>query len=261
MNLSLKLFLASVVIFVLGLTGVFNPIRNLTHLISNPIQFGLVDLSNSLKDSYSFFINIKGLRVEYLKLLEENEDLVSKLAKLKEVENENRALKEQLGVSKESFKGRLVMAKVIGIPSERDKSEVMVDRGSLDGVTLGSQVIYKNFLVGSVVDVFASRAVVMLLTSPKLSVAVVDQTQGGRTKGLVSGNYGTTLIMDRILPEEEINIGDTIVTSGLDGVFDSGFVVGLVTEVMPIQSEPLKKATINTEIDLGKLERLFILIK
>ena len=138
MNLSLKLFLASVVIFVLGLTGIFNPVRNIAHLISNPIQFGLVDLSTNLKDSYSFFRNIKGLRVEYLKLLEHNEDLISKLTKLREVENENRTLKEQLGVSKESFKGRLVFAKVIGIPSERDKSEVMVDRGLKDGVTLGS---------------------------------------------------------------------------------------------------------------------------
>src|SRR3989344_3355154 len=136
----------------------------------------------------------------------------------------------------------------------------MINKGKTDGIQVGFPVIYKNFLVGSVVDVFDYRSVVVLITSPKLSVAALDQTSGSRAKGLVTGNFGTALIMDRILQDEVIAAGDLIVTSGEDGIFESGLILGKVVEVSESQSEPLKKAILTTLLHLTKLESMFVVI-
>ena len=67
--------------------------------------------------------------------------------------------------------------------------------------------------------------------------------------------------MNRILPEESIKTGDTIITSGQDGIFDSGYIVGRVVDVLEVKSEPLKRAKLETIINLNKLETLFVISK
>lgn len=261
MKTSLKFLILSSLIFILGFTGVFNIPRNLFQRLTNPVQYGLYQMSLNFKDGFDFFSNIKNVRNENLALTEERDNLRGEIAKYKELIAENKALKEQLGVFESVNSEKVLLAKVIGLPFDNENSEVLINKGSKDGMKLGSEVIYQNYLVGSVIDVFDYRSTVVFITSPKLSVAVLDQSGENRAKGLVTGNYGTSLIMDRILPDEEIKTGDVIVTSGQDGIFDSGFIVGSVEEVSdPNSSEPLKKAKLKTFINLNKLENVFVVM-
>lgn len=261
MTLSLKFLGVSLILLVLGFTGIFNPIRNLAHQISNPIQYGLHVFSNNIKVAGEFFVTLKDIRNENLRLREEKQTLFSKLTQFNELENENKILKEQLGIKNTSSTQKLILVHVIGLPFDNENSEVLIDKGSKDGVKVGAEVIYKNYLVGSAVDVFENRSTVVFITSPKLSVAVLDQSIEGRTKGLVTGNYGISLLMDRILPDEEIKVGDDIVTSGQDGIFDPGLIVGKVIEISDVKSDPLKKAKLQTAIDLNRLESFFVVVK
>ncbi len=225
---------------------------------SNPIQISLYEVSLRLRDGGYFCVKLTKIRDENLRLIEENYDLNSKLTKLKEIENENTLLKDQLSIYKPTKSQKLVMANIIGLPESNENSEVLINKGSKDGIKASDTAIFKGYLVGSVVDVFDNRSVVVFITSPKLSVAVLDQSTQGRAKGLVTGDYGTSLIMDRILLDEEIKPDDTIITSGEDGVFEEGFLVGKVVEVSNSASEPLKKAKLETLINLNKLEKGFI---
>ncbi|OGC49866.1 rod shape-determining protein MreC [candidate division WWE3 bacterium RIFCSPHIGHO2_01_FULL_40_23] len=261
MSLSLKYLFISLCIFLLGFTGVFTPLRNFAHKVSNPVSYGLHQIADEVRKTFEFFISLKKIRHENLRLREENLSLFSKISNTKELEDENKVLREQLALGSFVSRDKLIEARVIGLPFDNENSEVLIDKGKKDGVLTGQEVIYKGFLVGSVVDAFEERAVVVFITSPKLSVAVSDQSVDGRTKGLVTGSYGTSLIMDRILQDEEINVGDYIVTSGGDGIFDPGLLVGKVVEVFDDKSEPLKKAKLEVSMDFGRLDRLFVVVK
>lgn len=258
MQLSLKLLVTSLILLLVGLTGVFKPVRGAAQFVSNPIQLGLYKISLGTADFTSFFFNLRTIREENLKLQEERADLLSKASELSELKNENRVLRDQLGVDTPVKNKKLLSAKIIGIPYDNENSEVLIDLGSSDGLKLGDQVIYQNFLVGSVIDIFEHRSTVVMVTSPKLSVAVVDQSQNGRAKGIVTGNFGTSLFMDRILPDEDIRVGDIIVSSGQDSVFAPGLLIGTVIEVSEVKSEPLKRAKLETLINLNKLETVFV---
>ncbi|MEK7595312.1 MAG: rod shape-determining protein MreC [Patescibacteria group bacterium] len=260
-----KFWIISFLILALNLTplkGFYASLKKTAHIATEPIQLGLFSVSLEGARFVDFFVNLKNIRGENLRLREETLELKSLLSKYKEQENENKILKEQLQITNNlSENEQLVKAGVIGLPYDSQNSEVVVNAGLEDGIGLGDNVIYKNFLVGSVVDVFNKRAIVMLITSPKLSVAVVNQTKNGRAKGLVVGRFGTSLLMDRILPDEDIEVGDVIVTSGQDGVFKSGLIVGQVVGVEEAKAEPLKRAILETEFDMAKLEQLFIVKK
>lgn len=258
MKLSAQLIGASLLIYLLGYTGVFDYPRNFAQYLANPIQYGLYEVASSIENAFSFFANLKQLRDENIALLEKTYDLQSKISKLKEIEAENKSLKEQLGVKPELISQNLLLTKVIGIPFDNEDAELLIDKGSEDGIRLGQSVVYKSILVGSVVDVFAHRSNIVLVTSPKLSAAVLNQSTEGRAKGIVTGNYGTSVLMDKVLQDEEIKPGDVIVTSGQDGVFKPGLLVGTVKEVIGSTTEPVKKAKLESVINLEKLELVFI---
>ncbi|MBI4091241.1 rod shape-determining protein MreC, partial [candidate division WWE3 bacterium] len=227
MVLSLKYCLISLVILLIGLNDVFLPIRNLAHRIFNPVQFGFFKMSLSVKDAGAFYINLKKIRDENLSLREQIMNDESLISKTKELELENRILKDQLDY-KESSAKKLIPARIVGVSYENEGVASVLAVGSKEGVVEGDMVVSKNFLLGVVRQVFENRSEVVFITSPNLSIAVLDQTQDNRTRGIVTGNYGTSMIMDRILPEETILEGDRIITSGEDGVFEPGLIIGKV---------------------------------
>ncbi len=258
MRLSFKYLLISLALYILAFTGIFNMFQGFTQYLANPFQYGLFQVKENVNNTLSFFIKLKDLRTENLQLLEKNYDLESRLSKIKETEHENKILREQAGVKNESTAQNFLLARVIGIPFSNENSEVLIDKGQEDGIKLGQTVLYKGFLVGSVVDVFAHRSTVVFITSPKLNVAVLNQRRECRAKGITTGSYGTSLLMDKILLDEEIATGDIVVTSGQDGVFKPGLIAGKVVEVVTTPTEPIKKAKIETLVDLNKLELVFI---
>lgn len=256
MSYFFKYTLVSLVLFLLGLTPVFKPVRGVAQKILNPISFGLYKVSLELKDEISFFSKLRGVRDENLVLLEKNTQLVEEVVKYKGFKKENEDLKLLLGLNK--GRGRKFLpAKIVSVAL--GNSEIYIDKGSLDGVTPGFYVVYKGFVVGVVSEIEDVRSKVTLINSPKLSIAAVDNDSATRTKGLVTGDFGTFLLMDRILPEEVISVGDVIVTSGQDGVFGDGFILGEVVSVTDTNStEPLRKAKLKILVDFSKLETVFV---
>jgi rod shape-determining protein MreC len=84
-------------------------------------------------------------------------------------------------------------------------------------------------VVGQVVAVTARTAKVLLLADPNNGVDVLVQRT--RTRGIVSGSLDNGTILKYVKRSEDIQEGDRLVTSGLDGVFPKGIVVGTVVKV------------------------------
>jgi rod shape-determining protein MreC len=215
-------------------------------------------MAGDVNEGVGFFTGLVSIRGENLRLREEVSELNSQLVEMKKSEEENKALREQLGVSSE-YERNLVMASIMGNPQDLTGSSFILDKGSIHGIEVGDNVIKENYLVGIVREVSDQRSLADFITSPSVVVAVLDIDSVQRTEGLAEGQYGSSIVMKRILPAEEIKIGDTIVTSGRDGVFAPGLIIGRVVEIVEVPTEPLKSAYIETIVGLDKLNKLFVL--
>ncbi|MCA9307914.1 rod shape-determining protein MreC, partial [candidate division WWE3 bacterium] len=154
----------------------------------------------------------------------------------------------------------LLLADVLGNPLDQTGQTIIVNKGFSHGVTEGSNVVLKNNLVGVVTSVSRGRSVVSLVTSPNTRSTVVDIDSPDRLEGVARGDFGISIIMSQILPNELISVNDLIVTSGKDGLFEPNLILGKVVEIQGTESDPIRSAVIKSELDLKRLEKVFIII-
>lgn len=254
----MRWLLASLAIFILGIFNIFAPIRGGLQFVLNPVQFGLQEMAVGLRDGVGFYFNLRSIHSENLKLLEEREDLLSEVQRLKYLEEENQLLKDQLGVlvTEDLSKG-LILANTLGNFNDHTGTSIVLDRGSLHGINEGDVVVKGQHLVGVVRSVTQQRADVELITSPTLTISVVDFET--KTEGLARGEFGTSVLMERILPGESVGKGNLVVTSGRDGRVFPGFLVGEVIDVSDESAEVLKYASVKVLLNMDNLGKVFVI--
>jgi rod shape-determining protein MreC len=254
----MKYLYISILLLILGYFQILNPVRDITQRVFAPFQFGLRSIALDIKEVSQLFTGVEKLRQENIKLIQENMNLNSQLVDLKSTVEENDILRQQLGLKKE-FKKELLMATVMGNASDLTGSSFIIDRGSVDGVKVGDNIVRGNYLIGIVREVGAYRSVANFVSSSSVAVAALDVDVAGKTEGVAEGQYGSSIIMRQILPNEEIKVGDRIVTSGKDGIFVPGLLVGKVTELVEIPTETLKSVYLETFVELSKIRKVFVL--
>ena len=249
--------IASLIIFILGIFNIFSPVRGAVQYAFNPLQFGLQQVAIGLRGGFDFYKNLRTIHLENLNLLEELEGLRSEVLSLRDLEEENQLLRDQLNItSPEDLSRGLILAQTLGNINDHTGTSIVLDRGSAHGISQGDFVVKGKHLIGVVREVSPQRSEVELITSPTLVLSVIDfQT---KTEGLAKGEFGTAVVMERILPGENVNVGDTIVTSGRDGKVFPGFLVGEVTHVTGESAEVLRSASVKVLLDVENLGKVFV---
>ncbi len=254
----MKWLLVSFVILIFGFFNFFAPIRGGIQYIFNPIQFGFQETANLITDWISFYQKLKQIHSKNLQLMEENDELLSKVVDLETLKTENETLKEQLNVeSIEDLNKGLILAQTLGNAEDKTQTSLVLDKGSLHGVSSGDMVIKGGYLIGIVRDVTQQRSKVELTTSPTLSVSVIDLYTG--TEGISQGQFGTSLLVNRILPGETVRTGDLFLTSGRDGLFSPGYIIGEVSEVGEVSADVMKNVSLRVLLDFEKLGKVFVI--
>lgn len=257
-NVWLNYLVISIVILLLGQTIILKSLVTPFRDLSSPIQGNLLSFSNNLKKFYDFIVYFTSLKSENEKLLVRIEDLEGTLAKLKDVEFQNRLLRDQANVMREKQGNEtLILGRIVG----RDftsGAKLILNIGERDGVNLGSPVIYKNYLIGEVIELGEVVATVRTIFDPKFKTPVYALNTTGRPKGLLKGDFSTGITMEKILPGEEISVGDLVLTTG-EGLFPPGFLVGKVNSVSPQSADILKLAKLSPLIELSLLEIVFVI--
>jgi len=105
----------------------------------------------------------------------------------------------------------------------------MIDKGSSDGVRKGMAVVTPLGVVGQVVGVTPHAAKVLLLTDPNSGIDVLVQRT--RSRGIVSGSLDSGTVLKYVKRSEDIQEGDRLITSGIDGIFPKGMMVATVIKV------------------------------
>ena len=253
-----RLLFLSLILIILDQTPLIMPIRGAAARVVSPLQYGVYQVSQSLRGELDFFLNLRYLRIENLKLGDRVLELESRLSNHKELGQENKLLKEQLAVVEETFPQKLVLAEIVGRSTQAGEATAVINKGSENGVREGSAVIFKKFLLGEVFQVEPRRAKIRLLTDPQFSTTVLDQDSPERTRGLARGQYGTILVLQKVLPTEPLVVGDMIITSGEDGKFAKGFILGTISRILGQEADVFKEAELEFPVGIGDLEEVFV---
>ncbi len=153
-------------------------------------------------------------------------------------------------------KAAMVGARVIGASAGTASRTIEIDRGERDGIRRNQPVITPDGAVGKVIEVYRDSAQVLLLTDKDSGVGamLVDS----RIQSPVGGTGELMLYMKYVAAEDTVNVGEKIVTSGMDKIFPRDVPVGTVVEVRP--GTPFKQVRVAPAAKLDRLEEVFVLL-
>lgn len=249
--------IVAVILFILYGLGLFLPVQSFGLAVIKPVQKVVNNVFREVADFFSVFSSIGELDEENQKLKLELDSLKSQNARLKEFENENKVLREQLGFEgHDNFKQSPVF--VIGRDPNLDINAIMIDKGKKNGVEKDMPVIASSgILVGYVFEAYDDYSKVLLITDKNSVInAVVQDT---RATGNIKGQHGIGLLMESIPQNESVKEGDTVVTSGLSGQFPKGLLIGKVESVQESQNQLFKEARVSPSADFEQLEICFVI--
>ena len=257
----LVIFVVVVVSFFVARNDTQSVLNMLFINILSPIQEKITDAGSWTKKQKDMFTNLTSSFAENQRLKNELSDLREKNLSAVEVWAENQRLRGLLDYKQKNARMSLVTAKVIGRSPARMHNEIIINRGSAQGIRENMPVVNADGLVGMVSMVYADVAKVTLLTSPEAAVGAIVQRPASRSIGLVSGEpmEGAYLKLSKLSRDMEISVGDVVVTSGLSGLYPKGIFIGEVVEVANAKDGLLKYAMLKTRASFDRLEEVMVL--
>ena len=226
--------------------------------ITAPILKPVAHLSGFVEDVWDGYISLVNVRRENVRLHEAIKELSSRLAVGDEALLENRRLENLLDM-KESIKPPTLGATVVGEDVSSWFRTLVIDRGSSSGLKVGMAVVASGGVVGQVVKVAASTSRVLLLTDHASGIAATIQRS--RARGVVKGKGEGLCSLEFATREEDVKVGDLVVTSGIGGVYLKGLPIGEVTMVKRGQYGIFQTVTIRPSVNIAHLEEVLIVLR
>jgi rod shape-determining protein MreC len=204
------------------------PLGALLMLIMRPLQIASQGTVNWITDFRENYDTLAGFRSENTRLRTRIQTLEIERQKYLEADATNRQLKALLDFRSHLF-AEAITASIIANSANSWFQSCMLDKGSADGVRKNMAVVTPLGVVGQVVAVTPHTAKVLLLTDPNSGIDVLVQRT--RSRGIVSGSLENGTILKYVKRSEDVQEGDRLITSGIDGVFPKGLLVGTVIKV------------------------------
>lgn len=238
--------------------GEIDPFAEIVMAVVRPVQAILRATGNWLSDFGYGLRHGRRLRQENERLRQQIEALQTNLLAYEELRQENERLRRLLNyVQKQST--RPIVARVIAIQPSAYFHTLIVDRGRAAGVRPQMVAVTTQGLVGLVYTATEKTAHVLLLTDPKASVGARVQRAQSRAVGVCRGKGEDYLLLTFLSKDADVRVGDTVVTSGLGGVYPAGIPIGVVEQVREDLQAGMREARVKPFVDFLKLEEVLLI--
>jgi rod shape-determining protein MreC len=204
-------------------------VRQVAATVLYPLQMVALMPRDAASNMGSYFSSISALQKEVRDLKSQQVALASAMQQAQLQMAENGHLR-RLMEAREHLPVRSMMSEILYDARDPSTRRVVLDRGSQNGVKLGLPVIDNAGVVGQVTRVFPFTAEVTLLTDKEQAIPVQVLRNGLRSVAYGRGQSGQ-LDLRFVAPNADIQVGDVLVTSGLDGMYPAGLAVAKVTQV------------------------------
>ncbi|AFL89493.1 rod shape-determining protein MreC [Terriglobus roseus DSM 18391] len=221
-----------------------------------PIESVLKHSGGGIRGLWHNYIDLRHVRQHDKDLQYQIDQLRLHEAALAEDARQGQRLQRMLAF-KQQYVGKTIAAQVVGTGGGDSSRIVTIDKGSADGLKPDMAVITPDGIVGKVRDVFAQSSQILLLNDPSSGAGVLLLTT--RTRGILHGGPGGTLMITNLLPDDRIKAGESLITSGGDRVFPRGLPVGTVVSIKPDpEHQPYAIIAIKPASNLDRLEEVLI---
>jgi rod shape-determining protein MreC len=232
-----------------------DPIGPLLIAVMRPLQAGLQASVLSVRDFFTGYVALRGLAAENDRLKARIRQLEGEKSRLLEEESTNKRLRELMEFRSE-WAPKSLTATVIANSASAYFQTLIIDKGKKDGVDKGMAVISALGVIGQVVGVTSRTAKVLLVTDTHSGVDAMDQRSRGR--GIVSGSLESGTVMKYVKRSEDLKEGDRLVTSGLDGVFPKGLMIGTISKVNKKSVGLFQYVEVSLAVDPERVEEVLV---
>ena len=221
--------IAIVLLFVDARMGVLSGVRQVAATVLYPMQMAAMVPREALANMGEYFSSLSTLQKE-VQALKQQELVNARLLQQAKFQMAENAHLRRLMAGKEQLPVPSQMAQILYDARDPSTRRIVIDRGSRDDVSLGLPVIDHAGVVGQVTRVFPFTSEVTLLTDKDQAIPVQVLRSGLRS--IVYGRGHSGLLDLRFVAQDaDIQVGDVLVTSGLDGMYPAGLAVARVTQV------------------------------
>ena len=218
------------------------------------VQRGAAGFTGGFRNAWNGYVNLRGVRAENARLKEQLGALQVQFQQERARAERARQLEHLLGFQSD-LNITTLPAAVIGAGATSDFRVLTIDRGSKNGVATNMAVIAPTGVVGRVVTpTYHASKVQLLIDRNAAAGALVERT---RAQGIVIGAGEDIVRMDFVAATADVKIGDTIVTSGIDGIYPRGFWIGRV-ESVGAGNGIYKTVRVRPSVDFNRLEEVLI---
>jgi rod shape-determining protein MreC len=213
-------------------------------------------ITRGISNVWRSYVWMVGARAENEQLRQTVRQLSLVHSAYEQMKQENIRLRRLVSLN-ETVPFKTIGARVVARTPGFLSNVIYIDRGSSDGVRVDAPVFSGDGVVGRAVIVAAHQSQVQLITNPDASMGVMlEQT---RTPGVLRGSGDLLLDLNYVSNTEQIAVGDMVFSSGLDGIFPKGLVIGKVVDsrkgkgvFRAIKVEPI--------MDLVRIEEVSVLL-
>jgi rod shape-determining protein MreC len=219
-----------------------------------PLEKGIVRLQTGTTGIWRNYLYLRGARQENRDLHQQVQQLQLEQVRLKQDAEQAHRLQALLGF-KEQFIARTTAAQVIGSSGSEQSRIVYLDKGSNQGIKRDMAVISGDGVVGKVILTFGDTSQVLLINDQTSGVgAILEQS---RLQGILKGKASGELVLDKIMSDEEVKLGEKVLTSGGDQIFPKGLPIGSVSKVST--GGQFLQVTLRPSAELDHLEEVLVI--
>jgi rod shape-determining protein MreC len=244
----------------LAVMGQSDPIKNVLNTLAIPFRSAGLKIAESFDGFKLYFSSIEKLNEENQSLKDEIERLEDQLADSNAVKDENERLRDYLEIKKTYPDLKLCEALIVGHEGENYMTVFTLNKGRLDGITVGMPVITLSGLVGSVSEVGDSWCCVRTIVEATSATGAYVSRSG--EIGVVEGDIllkGTGKCrLNYISDDADIVEGDMVYTSGLGSVYPRDLLIGKISEIKSNDYIREKYAVVESTVDFNSLKYVMI---
>lgn len=223
-----------------------------------PIQYTVDVPINTFSRLMTNFSSQQSLLAENTHLKVQQLLLEAKLQKLSALENENSELRNLLKSFPKIHNDRMLIAQLLAVSMNPLVSELILDKGSRDGIYEGQPVLDAHGIMGQIIQDGPWTSRVLLISDLRSAVPVQDLRNGVR--GIVVGRGNLMKLSLTNIPETvDVQVGDVLMTSGLGGHYPEGYPVGVISSIRHNSGEQFTKIEVNPLAQLDRTRSVLLL--
>jgi rod shape-determining protein MreC len=205
---------------------------------------------------FSNYIDLISTMKDNKILLKQNNILKEKLYKLNTYKIENSELRKLLNLKRNIISKKTVSAVITIHGIQSWFRSFYINKGQHSGIKIGEGIVSDSGVIGRIINVGLYSSKAIAITNPKCAFSVVDAKTG--VVGIAKGVGNGYLKIKFIFSTQKAYIGDTILTSGLGGVFTAGLPVGHIIKVISKPNDIFKKIIVEPHKNLFNSKNVLI---